>query len=116
MNTNRTTFITSGGLTSLLLTAQIFLAAAAVILAPVQAMRSAVCDTQCDFVAADAALYGVMIAAIAILLLNAVALFVRRKKWSENWPIVLGGIVLTILAMVISNQIFIAAFPPLPAS
>ena len=98
-------------LTSLLLAAQILIAAAAVALIPFQAMRTAVCDTQCDFVTASAAMKGLTITVAAILITTVVLLIVRRGRWAHNWPITLVGVVLTILAMVISNQIFIAALP-----
>lgn len=97
--------------TALLLVAQVLLAIAAVALIPFQAMRTAVCDTQCDFATASAAMTGVAISVAAILVLTVVLLVVRRKTWAKNWPIVLGGIALTALAMFVCNQIFIAALP-----
>jgi hypothetical protein len=97
--------------TSLLLAAQVLLAIAAVALIPFQAMRTAVCDTQCDFATASAAMTGVAVSVTAILVLTVVVLIVRRKNWAKNWPILLGGIALTALAMFVCNQIFIAALP-----
>ncbi len=97
--------------TSLLLGAQVLVAVAAVALIPFQAMRTAVCDKQCDFATASAAMTGVAISVAAILVLTVVLLVVRRKTWAKNWPIALGGSALTALAMFVCNQIFIAALP-----
>ncbi|CAL4859063.1 hypothetical protein MMM2322_00707 [Microbacterium sp. MM2322] len=104
-----------GWLTWTLLIGQIFLAVAAVALTPLQGLRSAVCDEQCDFATAEAALEGVSIAAFSILALTLVLLYVRRHRWSTSWPIPATGIILTVIAMIVSNQIFMAALPPLPA-
>lgn len=99
-------------LTVSLLVAQVLLAIAAVVLTRFQGMRSAACDTQCDFEAADAALVGISITAPAILIVTVLVLFfLRKRNWSSAWLVPLAGVLLTVLAMVFWNQVFISALP-----
>lgn len=98
-------------LTGLLLAAQALLTIAALGLTVWQRMRSAVCDLQCDFATADAALLALKVGVITIFTVTTVALALTRKRRRRTWPIPLAGIALTVATMVITNQIFTAALP-----
>lgn len=114
--TESTTRTGRGWLTGALLLVHVPLTALSFFYVVVLAMRSAGCDTQCDFEAAGATLSGSRVTLVAILLLTIAALAVRAKKWATNWPIPLIGIVLTILTLIVAGQLFIAYLPSLPAS
>lgn len=100
-----------GVATWLLLAVHVVLTGVAVWLIPLLAMRSAACDQQCDFATADAAILGARIAVLAILALTIATLGPRWKKWARCWPIVLVGILLTIVAVIVANHVLIAALP-----
>lgn len=100
-------------ITGVLLGVQIVLVVASVALIPFQAMRSAVCDMQCDFGAAETALAGGVVATVSILVLTVIVLAVQRFRSTLSWLVVLAGIGLTVGAMFTSNEFFKAALPPL---
>lgn len=99
--------------TGLLLGVQIVLVVASAALIPFQAMRSAVCDMQCDFAVAEAALTAGVVTTFSILVLTVIVLAVRRFRCTRSWLIVLAAIGLTGGAMFTSNEFFKAALPPL---
>lgn len=112
--TDRPRTTSTGGVglfAGLLLVAQALLALAAIGLTAVQPLRTAVCDAQCDFAMAAAALAAVKIAVIVIFIVTLAVLGLLRKRLRPIWLIPFSGIVLTIAAMIITNQIFIAALP-----
>lgn len=113
-NEGTISFVSSGRLTWWAVAAQALLTGAAVFLTVFQQMRSAVCDTQCDFETAEAALAAVKIVAMSILVITILLLALLRSRWAKLWPLPLAGVVLTIAAMIVTSQIFIAALPPLP--
>ncbi|MEU2204702.1 hypothetical protein AB0P19_10465 [Microbacterium oleivorans] len=99
--------------TRVMLGVQILLVVASVVLIPFQAMRSAVCDAQCDFAAAETALTVGVVATVSILVLTVIVLAVRRFRPTRSWLVVLAGIGLTMAAMFTSNEFFKAALPPM---
>lgn len=48
---------------------------------------------------------------LAILALTIATLGPRWEKWARSWPIVLVGVVLTIVAVIVANPVLIAALP-----
>lgn len=99
-------------LTGWLLGLQALLVVGFVILVPFQSMRTAVCEAQCDFSAASAAVVGGTVAVFSILVVTVAVLLIRRAQYARNWPIVLLGVTLTAVAMFVSNELFKAALPP----
>lgn len=100
-----------GVATWLLLAVHVVLTGIAVWLIPLLSMRSAACDQQCDFANADAAILGARVALLAILVVTIATLGPRWKKWASSWPIVLIGLVVTIVAVIAAHQVLVAALP-----
>jgi len=99
--------------TGVLLGIQIVLVIVSAVLIPFQAMRSAVCDMQCDFAAAETALTGGVVATVSILVLTVIVLAVRRFRSTRSWLVALAGIGLTVGAMFASNEFLKAVLRPL---
>lgn len=100
-----------GVATWLLLAVHVVLTGIAVWLIPLLSMGSAACDQQCDFAAADAAILGARVTVLAVLGLTIATLGPRWKKWASSWPIVLIGLVVTIVAVIATYHVLVAALP-----
>lgn len=107
----RSSFVSSGRLTWLLVIAQTVLTLGAIAATPFRQMRAAVCGTQCDFGVAQAALIGGGVAVIVLAVTTTALLVYGRSQWARNWWIALLGLLLTAAAILVSELVFKAALP-----
>lgn len=73
-------------------------------------MTVAGCATRCDYAAADAAYIGLRIALPVIAALTFAALVFANKRGYKSWPLVVGGVALTILVTCVASQVVERAY------